>query len=48
LKLQGVDCKFLNFGIKIEKLLKLQGLKLDFSIEKKKKKKKSSLQDEAG
>ena len=29
---RGVDCKFLNFGIKIEKPLKLQGLKVNFPL----------------
>ena len=27
-----VDCKFLNFGVKIEKLLKLHGLKVKFPL----------------
>ena len=30
LNFRGVDCKFLNFRIKIEKPLKLQGLKVNF------------------
>ena len=32
LNFRGVDCKFLNFGIKIEKSLKLHRLKLHFPL----------------
>jgi hypothetical protein len=28
----GVDCKFLNFGVNIEKALKLYGLKVNFLL----------------
>jgi hypothetical protein len=28
----GVDCKFLNFGVNIEKALKLHGLKMYFPL----------------
>jgi hypothetical protein len=31
----GVDCKFLNLGVNIEKALKLHGLKVNFSLKSK-------------
>jgi hypothetical protein len=43
LKLQEGGLQIFKLWVKIEKPLKLQGLKLNFSIEKKKKKKKKVL-----